>query len=309
MAKTENIQCKYVFDEAEKRDIAQRMANQKIRANKLKEERKLVMADFKARIDEAEAAVNADALRLQNGFEMRDMPCIVVMDYEHCVVEYYRVDTKECVRRRKMEGHELQYNLPMDEQTSGPEVPAEVGPDPYAEPDETATLVGGSGSLEPEEKVLDPMFVPGGVHVVETVGDDLVDASYIEVPDPVEQAAEAEAAAADRLPGEFFIGDKVKWTSSGKEKEGEVVAVVQPNTEVIDPIGSLRDEGLEFTVQCDPGKREMVSYLVLVSAETTKAKPKLYWPKPEWLELLEDCDGVAPGNADAPPVDGDPSFE
>lgn len=74
----------------------------------------------------------------------------------------------------------------------------------------------------------------------------------------------------------FKVGDTVEWTSCGKTKRGEVVAIVPAH---IDPLSAYDQfwAGTYDTSACSyGGSRYQESYVIAVSGN---GRPKLYWPR------------------------------
>jgi hypothetical protein len=102
---------RYHFTEDEKRKLAQDMAQNVIKARDLKEETKAITSQFTSKINEAVAASNSAAQKLESGFEMRTTPCEEVFYYARAVVVTCRKDTNEIIKDRSMTAAELQREL------------------------------------------------------------------------------------------------------------------------------------------------------------------------------------------------------
>lgn len=103
--------CKYVFDENEKKEIAGDMARQIADKFRVEAEKKAVVSDFKSQIEALESSIGNAATKLNNGYEMRNIDCKVVADYDAKLWKFYRLDTGELVRQRKMTADDLQRTL------------------------------------------------------------------------------------------------------------------------------------------------------------------------------------------------------
>ena len=106
-----NEYCKYVLNEEEKRDIALTMAQKVSELNQAEDDKKSVMSDFKSRIDGLSAEVNRSATLLNNGYEMRNIKCEVIPDYESKIFRFIRTDNYEEAKTRKMTSDDLQNQL------------------------------------------------------------------------------------------------------------------------------------------------------------------------------------------------------
>lgn len=70
-----------------------------------------------------------------------------------------------------------------------------------------------------------------------------------------------------RKPGEFVVGDNVKWISSNAAKTGSVVGVLNARVQPIN---------LGFKIDGCGGWRDHVSYIV--KGRTKNGRETLYWP-------------------------------
>lgn len=102
---------RYHFNEEEKKDLAQHMAQNVIKAQDLEGKKKAVVSQFASDINEAVAKSNSAAQRLESGFEMRTIECEEVFIYHRSTVQTWRLDTREMVKERTMTQAELQQKL------------------------------------------------------------------------------------------------------------------------------------------------------------------------------------------------------
>ncbi|MDH5297865.1 MAG: hypothetical protein OEV91_02485 [Desulfobulbaceae bacterium] len=109
---------KYVFSEEEKREIAEKMAQTVTEANDLEEQKKAVAKDFDGRIQTAKNLVHSSDQKLNSGYEMRNIKCLVEKDYEARTATYTRTDNGEIVRKRVLSVGELQMTLPASEEAA-----------------------------------------------------------------------------------------------------------------------------------------------------------------------------------------------
>jgi len=83
----------------------------------------------------------------------------------------------------------------------------------------------------------------------------------------------------------FKLGDKVKWWSSFKDKQGEIVLVIP----IMEPPYRMDLEkhfpGCTAAAIDGGSRRDHESYIVRVPSGT-KAKDKMYWPRVSKLELV-----------------------
>jgi len=80
----------------------------------LENEKKAVSKDYASRIELTQGAISASSNTYRQGWEVREVECSEIMDYERGEVRWVRLDTMEVYKRRKMTQDELQYALPLD---------------------------------------------------------------------------------------------------------------------------------------------------------------------------------------------------
>ncbi len=102
---------KYVFTEAEKKEIAIKMAQQVANLKQAEDDKKAVMSDYKSRIDGIQAGVNSAATKLNNGYEMRQIECEIVPNWDRKIWEYKRTDTGEIIKEKNMSSEDLQIKM------------------------------------------------------------------------------------------------------------------------------------------------------------------------------------------------------
>jgi hypothetical protein len=100
----------------------------------------------------------------------------------------------------------------------------------------------------------------------------------------------------------FSAGDTVEWTSQAggriTQKRGSIFATVPAQTSPADVLGVKTLEDYRTAVVRFDGKpRDEVSFLVLVPY-TTRARPRLYWPRANALKMVESA--PSPSQAKAP---------
>lgn len=102
---------RYHFTEEEKKDLAQEMAQNVIKARDLEEQKKATTSQFASQINEAIAKSNSAAQRLESGFEMRTIECMEKFMYDQSMVQTWRLDTNKMVKERTMTQAELQREM------------------------------------------------------------------------------------------------------------------------------------------------------------------------------------------------------
>lgn len=102
---------KHVLTEEEKKSIAQEMAQAVSDKHTAEEELKAVKADFKSKIDAADATINGFARKLQTGYDMRMVDCEVEKNYDLKVFIFRSLETGKEVDRRMMRPEDLQQQV------------------------------------------------------------------------------------------------------------------------------------------------------------------------------------------------------
>ena len=102
---------RYHFDEDEKKDLAQVMAQSVIKGRDLEEEKKAIVSQYASQINEANAKANSAAQKLASGFEMRTIDCEELWDLDVKTITIIRLDTGEEVRERTMTNRECQQDM------------------------------------------------------------------------------------------------------------------------------------------------------------------------------------------------------
>lgn len=102
---------KYSFSEEELKNLAMEMANSTIQANDAEEQKKAAMASFKDKIEGHLLSARTASRFISNGYEMRNIDCIKVIDYKEDLVTITRKDTGEEVENRKIKDSERQMTL------------------------------------------------------------------------------------------------------------------------------------------------------------------------------------------------------
>lgn len=102
---------RYHFTEDEKKELAQTIAQNVIKARELGERQKSVGSQYASDIKAATATANSAAQRIESGFEMRSIDCEEHYIYGENVVRMIRLDTGEEIKERTMTNAELQQEM------------------------------------------------------------------------------------------------------------------------------------------------------------------------------------------------------
>ena len=116
---------KCILTEEDKRTLADELANKQAELENLENEKKAVAKDYASRIELTQATISTSSNTYRQGWEVREVECSEIMDYERGEVRCVRLDTMETYKRRKMTQDELQYALPLDADGSSADKEAE----------------------------------------------------------------------------------------------------------------------------------------------------------------------------------------
>ena len=103
---------RYDFTEAEKKVIADDMAQAYAEVEAGEKKLKSAQSQIKSEIAQAEERVKSNAEKLRSGFEFRDVECTVVFNYKDKKVLVWRDDRHEKIDSRDMTEAERQQKLP-----------------------------------------------------------------------------------------------------------------------------------------------------------------------------------------------------
>jgi len=106
---------RYDFSENEKAILAEEMARKITEAEDMEDQKKAVTSEYTAKINSAQAEAQSKAKKLTSGFEMRQVDCEEILDYEEKTVVVVRLDTNKQIETRTMTNYELQQSLDLKE--------------------------------------------------------------------------------------------------------------------------------------------------------------------------------------------------
>lgn len=111
---------KCVFTEHEMTAFRDQIADEIVELGSLEDEKKAVVSGFSAKINEKKASTNNLASKIKNGYEYREIRCLVSYDYHNGIKTIAREDTGEIVAEERISEDECQRILPIeDEQNPG----------------------------------------------------------------------------------------------------------------------------------------------------------------------------------------------
>ena len=104
---------KYEFSEEEKREISKRLANENQSKQRLEDEKKAVVSNFKAKIDSAISQVNLLSSHIASGYEHRYFKCYKFLNFARTIREYYSIENGELMQEEPFtrEDHQLKMNF------------------------------------------------------------------------------------------------------------------------------------------------------------------------------------------------------
>jgi hypothetical protein len=117
--------CKYEFTDEEKYQISKKMARTITEKQELEEEKKSVMKDYTSKLAAKSVEISADSRRVYDGFELRQMPCWVIKDFEKDKLIFVRKDNNEIIDIVQMTDFDRQGNLDLKEQEEEKDVDEE----------------------------------------------------------------------------------------------------------------------------------------------------------------------------------------
>jgi hypothetical protein len=152
----EKIQCKVLLTPEEIEEAADTLAAKTLELDDIEVQKKASNAGFKEKAERISGEIRTASRLYRDKFDMRDVECEIVKDYEAGVVQYVRQDTYEIVKRVAMSQAERQMHI--DELLEKQEREGEVVAVEFQDGDRTVTLTpgkksgsdGGAGKTEEE---------------------------------------------------------------------------------------------------------------------------------------------------------------
>jgi hypothetical protein len=109
---------RHEFTDQEKLELSEKIARAVSDIADAQTALKTFQMQIKGRKQEAEAVINSCASKLNEGYEMKNVVCRVVKDYEAGLISYESVDTGEVVHERDMTPEERQMELTETEESA-----------------------------------------------------------------------------------------------------------------------------------------------------------------------------------------------
>lgn len=100
------------FTQEEMTEFRDKLANSIMDLSSIEDEKKSVMSDYTARINEKKAMINRVASNIRNGYEHREVKCLIHYDFTRRVKTFFRDDTGEQVQEEVITPDECQVEIP-----------------------------------------------------------------------------------------------------------------------------------------------------------------------------------------------------
>lgn len=101
--------------EAEKAELASKMAEHQADLEHLEDEKKAVTKDFASRIELVQGTIRRESGTYRQGWEMRDVECVEITDKRAGTLTVVRQDTGEIVKIRPLTQEERELKLPVED--------------------------------------------------------------------------------------------------------------------------------------------------------------------------------------------------
>jgi hypothetical protein len=103
---------KYLFTDTEKRELGEALARENQTIYDLREQKKTITSEFNARIESAEKRASDLTTKINTGYELREVECLVLMETPRPGMKrLIRIDTNEMIRDEAMTAAEMQQNF------------------------------------------------------------------------------------------------------------------------------------------------------------------------------------------------------
>jgi hypothetical protein len=109
--KYKKLYLKYIYTEKEQGEVAMIMAEKSQELKRIDQNAKTAAAQFKSEKEGAQGELDGAARRYKDGYEMRDIECEELADFDNGVIRYWRTDNGELAQERKMTNEERQMRL------------------------------------------------------------------------------------------------------------------------------------------------------------------------------------------------------
>ena len=109
------LECKHIFSQDELSALMMEMAEANYEAERAEDEKKEVVAQYKARIETHESRRKSAGGKIRAGYELRPTACRQVVDYDKGTVTIYRLDTNMIISERNLTPAESQITMSFED--------------------------------------------------------------------------------------------------------------------------------------------------------------------------------------------------
>ncbi len=110
----ETVLARYQFTEDERRDMGLQLSRAVQESGLIEEQKKQIMSEFKAKLDAVQANSSSLAIKIGNGYEMRETRCRVELFPTEGKKRFFLPETDELIKEDVMSHADYQQLLPME---------------------------------------------------------------------------------------------------------------------------------------------------------------------------------------------------
>ena len=115
----ETLRCELTKEELD--ELAGRLAEEQLELQELEDQKKAVVKDMAGKIEAVQARIRSGSNTFRQRWEMREVECVEVKDFNSGELYAKRMDTGEVIKRRKLTSSELERELPIEIPQNDPE--------------------------------------------------------------------------------------------------------------------------------------------------------------------------------------------
>ena len=108
----ETLRCELTKEELD--ELAGRLAEEQLELQELEDQKKAVVKDMAGKIEAVQARIRSGSNTFRQRWEMREVECVEVKDFNSGELYAKRMDTGEVIKRRKLTSAELERELPIE---------------------------------------------------------------------------------------------------------------------------------------------------------------------------------------------------
>lgn len=95
-------------------ELAGRLAEDQLELERLEDQKKAIAKDIAGKIESVQARIRSGSNTFRQKWEMRDVECVEVKDFDMGICFSKRMDTGEIIKQRKLTSGEMDRGLPID---------------------------------------------------------------------------------------------------------------------------------------------------------------------------------------------------